>query len=225
MEVREWAKNEVKIACELERMYAGSDCDVTCYQSALEAFNNLIDDDPNGVSIELKKQILMRLIAGLPLSPISEENSTWDLFRIYEDKSREYLSSRFNRLHKIVYPNNTIEYKDYLRTICVDLDSVDGSFYYSRLVSDVINDLFPIKLPYFPSVRNYKVCCDTFLFDKTNGLFDTRAILNATTPDGDIVEINRYFADKNGVLEEIDESEYIRRKKLRVKNKQVEVRR
>ena len=67
MTLKEWAEKEVKIACEKENPdWDGKSFDYgcSCYQSALKAFNSLLDDEQSGCSFNLTKGILIRLLKG-----------------------------------------------------------------------------------------------------------------------------------------------------------------
>ena len=67
MNMKEWAEREVKIACKREnpdRKEGEWDYGCACYESALKAFNSLLDDGHSGYSIGITKQILNRLIDG-----------------------------------------------------------------------------------------------------------------------------------------------------------------
>lgn len=48
-------------------------------------------------------------------------------------------------------------------------------------------------MPYFPYDKPFKFYTETFLVDPKNGDYDTRGILYVICPDGERVEINRYF--------------------------------
>ena len=221
MSMKTWAEKEVEIACGLEREHSGIeepnwDYGSACYQSALKAFTSLLDDGHSGVSIIFTREALLRLIDHLPLTPIVDTEDCWSLAYNTGDGVQKYSCNRFGSLYKYVYPDGKVKYRDINRTICVDINSETKAPYYSNWVAEIIDEMFPVTMPYYPSKKQYKVCCDTFLFRKNGGDFDTRAILTVTTPEGEIVDINRYFAEKNSSgFEEIDYLEYVRRKKYR----------
>lgn len=75
MKMSEWAKREVEIACKKEnsdRKEGEFDYGCACYESALKAFNSLLEDGHSGYSIGFTKNILNRLIDGQPLTPIED---------------------------------------------------------------------------------------------------------------------------------------------------------
>lgn len=81
-----------------------------------------------------------------------------------------------------------------------------------------MSELFPIYMPYVPCDKPYKVYTEDFLTDSKNGDFDTVGILYVITPQGDRIEINRYFKDGESDdipgYAEIAKEEYLERKSL-----------
>ena len=80
--MKEWAEKEIEIACKRERNGNETpegewDYGCACYQSALKAFNSLIEDGHSGFSISLTKNILNRLIEGKPLTGIEDTDDVW----------------------------------------------------------------------------------------------------------------------------------------------------
>lgn len=68
--------------------------------------------------------------------------------------------------------------------------------------------------PYWPRSKGYLLHGEDFLIDPANGDFDTLGYFYMTDPDGNKIEINRYFAEKGeGPMVEIDFEEYCERKK------------
>ena len=77
MRMSEWAKREVEIACKKENPnWDGESFDYgcACYQSALKAYLSLCEDEHSGMSFSLTKNILVRLMEGNPLTPITDED-------------------------------------------------------------------------------------------------------------------------------------------------------
>ena len=68
--------------------------------------------------------------------------------------------------------------------------------------------MFPIEMPYFPTDKPYKVWEHELLTDRKNGDFDTKHIVSVTTPEGEVVVINRYFKETEDGWKEINENEY-----------------
>ena len=81
MSLKEWAEEEVKIACQKEnpdRKDGEWDYGCACYASALKAFNCLLEDEHSGFSIAMTKRILNRLIECKPLTPIEDTTDVWN---------------------------------------------------------------------------------------------------------------------------------------------------
>ena len=217
MSMQTWAEKEIEIACKREREASGVknddwDYGCFCYDSALKAFKSLMSDGHSGFSIGLTKHILNRLIDGKPLTPIEDTEDVWDdiIDRNDEEGYICFQCRRMSSLFKYVYADGTVEYKDIDRYYCVDINNTEV-MYYSGLVQRIIDEMFPITMPYFPE-EHIKVYCEDFLTDRKNGDFDTVGIFYAIKPDGEKVEINRFFKESEDGWEEIDESDFERRK-------------
>ena len=81
MSLKEWAEEEVKIACQREnpdRKDGEWDYGCACYEGALKAFETLCNQGHSGMSIGFTIQILNRLIAGKPLTPIEDTEDIWN---------------------------------------------------------------------------------------------------------------------------------------------------
>lgn len=226
MSMQTWAEKEIEIACKHYREASGVkggyiDNDdwayaCACYESALKAYKSLIEDGHSGFSIGLTKQILNRLIDGKPLTPIEDTDDIWSDISEYlpEEGRRSYQCKRMSSLFKYVYADGTVKYKDINRYYRVDINNTEVT-YRSGLVQRIIDEMFPITMPYFPG-EPIKVYCEDFLTDRKNGDFDTVGIFYAIKPDGEKVEINRFFKESEDGWDEIDEVEYNERKAIKL---------
>lgn len=222
MSMLDWARKEVEIACRKEnpdRKEGEFDYGCACYGSALKAFESLCDNGHSGFSIKMTQSILNRLIDGQPLTPIEDTDDIWDTCTWYDsDGSKVYQCKRMFSLFKKVYPDGTVKYTDSDRTYCVDINNPRNT-YGSGLGSRVIDEMFPITMPYMPG-KPIKVYREDFLTDKKNGDFDTVGVFFAITTDEHDqqrkVEINRFFREPEGDEErkwiEISGEEYEERK-------------
>lgn len=219
MNLYEWAKNEVEIAKKERKNEIDTDFDgiCACYDSALKAFKTLCDDGHSGTSIEFTQIILNRLIEGKILTPIEDTDDIWDVSDKNDEKT-SYRCKRMTSLFKDVYLDGTIKYMDVNRYYGIDEGETVG--YSNGLCAEIVDETFPIIMPYYPPATPYRVVTETFLFDPKNGDFDTRAILYIIDPDGKKHIIERYFAEKdNGSkFTKIDKEEYEMRKKNKYKN-------
>lgn len=222
MEMKDWAKREIEIACKHEnpnRKEGEFDYGCARYESALKAFNSLTEDGHSGLSIGFTKHILNRLIDGKPLTPIEDTDDIWEECKYFsrtDGKVQHYQCKRMSSLFKDVYSDGTIKYTDNNRVICVDLDNPNVGWH-SRITWDIVEELFPLTMPYMPSDKPYKVFCEDSLTDPKNGDFDTLAVYYILKPDGEKVTVNRYFKDGSTVYggwDEISLKEYKERKEM-----------
>lgn len=214
-----WAEREVEIACKHEapdREPGEWDYGCACYESALKAFRSLCEDGHSGFSISMTKFILNRLIEGKPLTFIEDTEDSWNDI---SDRSglhgeiANYQCRRMSSLFKYVYADGSVKYRDVNRFCGVNVDNPDVS-YHSGLIDRVMEEKFPITMPYFPESKPFRVYCEEFLTDRKNGDFDTVGILYAIKPDGERVEINRYFKEGEKDFIEIASCEYEMRRKM-----------
>ena len=229
MNLEKWAEKEIEIACKKEnpnRTEGEWDYGCACYESALRAFKSLLEDEHGGFSIAIAKNILNRLIDGEPLTPIEDTDDVWDKERsdIY-DEYTVYQCTRMSSLFKYVYDDGRVKYIDINRVIAYDVDEPDVT-YRTGLADAFINDMYPVTMPYMPCNKYFKICFETFLTDIRHGDYDTKAILYLITPEGETINVNRYFRKPESDLEEkhtyygwveISKEEYEKRKSRRIR--------
>ena len=125
-------------------------------------------------------------------------------------EKRNYQCKRMFSLFKYVYADGTVKYED------------NNHSYSSGLVRKIIDEMFPITMPYMPG-KPIEVYCEDFLTDKKNGYFDTVGVFYALkTENGkqEKIEINRFFrepeGDEEGDWTEISKEEYYERKERQI---------
>ena len=216
----EWAEQECRIACKKENPdfnFDSEDFDYgcSCYKSALKAYKSLCEDGHSGASFSFTRRILERLMSGHPLTPITDED-----FFIVQSKchfeSDKWLAEhglkseiqcpRMSSLFRRETLDGKVSYSDIDRAYCVNIENPSDT--YSSAMDRIVDEFFPITMPYTPEKGKYKVYCQSFLTDKRNGDFDTRAILYFITPDGKRVDVNRCQTEKNGKMVDITKEEY-----------------
>lgn len=216
----EWAEQECRIACKKENPdfnFDSEDFDYgcSCYKSALKAYKSLCEDGHSGASFSFTRRILERLMAGQPLTPITDE----DFFiahpecAIESDKwlaehglKSEIQCPRMSSLFRRETLDGKVSYSDIDRAYCVNIENPSDT--YSSAMDRIVDEFFPITMPYTPEKGKYKVYCQSFLTDKRNGDFDTQAILYFITPDGKRVDVNRCQTEKDGKMVDITKEEY-----------------
>lgn len=216
--MRDWAKNEVDILLGgssdkqgYNDRYASS-----CYMSAYKAYESLCNDGHSGMSFALTRDVLIRLLYSLPLSPIQDE----DFFRcempILQDNrtlEKQGLKSslqcpRMSSLFREETLDGKVKYKDVRRAVFVDIENNDSRWGCFSLLSKFVDDNFPIMMPYYPPVEKYVVYGRSFLVDKNLGDFDTISFLYIKMPDGKELDINEYYNDKGDGFKRITKEEY-----------------
>ena len=220
MGMLDWAKNEVDIACKREapdRKPGEWDYGCACYESALKAYESLINDGHSGLSWSLAKQILMRLMDGKPLTPIEDIPENWEESEGLNFGKNNYIQTyqctRMPSLFKYIDKNGKVTYRDVDRVVCRHTDS--DICYHNGLASRIVNEMFPITMPYIPADKPFIVDCYEFLIDEKNGDYDMICFTKLHKPDGEVIDVNRYFAERNGCFEEINHDEMNKRFKKR----------
>lgn len=208
-----WAETEIKMAREQELRNAKSSDDwkygVKCYDSAFKAFKSLLKDGHSGISISLTRQILNRLIDGKCVTPIQDIPEEWAQIR-ETNGAILYQCKRMSSLFKYVTPDGHISYSDSNYCYAVNVDYPDST-YHSSITSKIIHELYPITMPYIGFDSPIKVVGQELLLDPKNGDYDTVAVFYFISPDGQRVNVNKFFAQKNGVFKQISKSTYYRR--------------
>lgn len=205
----EIVRNNLKICPEEEK--GENNYILGCYESAFKAFKSLIDDDHSGLSISITKSILIRLIDGRPLNDIQDTEDVWNEVSGFSEDVKEYQCSRMSSLFKKVYPDGSVKYNDIDRAVCVNVDDTRDVFH--GYGCKILDEMLPIEMPYWPSSKKYKIYCKEFLYDEDGGDFDTLGVLYAISPEGEKINIERYFKDVKGTpgWVEINSDEYLYR--------------
>ena len=212
-----WAEQECRLACKKENPNFDFDSDdfdygCSCYKSALKAYKSLAEDGHSGMSFSFTRDILERLMRHEPLTPITDDDFEGGNY-LYPDErlasmglKSEIQCPRMSSLFRKETIDGEVTYHDLDRAYCIDMEKPSDTF--SSSASNIVDELFPIKMPYLPERGKYKVYVQTFLTDKKNGDFDTQGILYLITPEGKRIDINRYYTEKEGKLVEISKDEY-----------------
>lgn len=214
MSMSDWAKKEVELAkiIEAKDLKEGEfDYGGACYDSALKAFKSLTEDGHSGFSIGLTQNILNRLIEGKPLTPIYDTDDIWD--EVSYDKQNQYTMyqcSRMSSLFRYIYENGKVTYNDIDRCYCFNINEPDIRYIFG-LVTNIIDEMFPITMPYSPANERIKVCCEEFLYSPDGGDFDSVGILYVDDPDNKRINVSRYFKEEDNKWVEIEFTEHINR--------------
>lgn len=216
-----WAENECNVAKINADEYTSC-----CIDSALRAYKTLLEDNHSGMSMALTKDILNRLIDRKNLTPITDEDFKFKS-PMYDKSYLDYLKKRnikselqcprCTALFKTEYLDGEVKYSDVNRVICFDVNDEKRIPFSNGLATDIIDDMFPIALPYMPTKKLYKVYVEEFLTDVSNGDYDTVKYCYVYTPEYKLVYLNKYYKELNNKWVEIDETEYEHRKGMKIK--------
>ena len=219
MSLREWAENEVRLACEKEApdLKEGEwDYGCACYRSALKAYMSMLDDDHSGMSWSITRNILTRLMNGRVLTPIEDNDDVWkeSLWQGYDGR-KSYQCVRMSSLFKDVLPDGKVEYRDIDRVVIRIID--DRTTWHNGFISGIIHEMYPITFPYYPAVKPYEVFVKELLTEGREGEYDTLGLFYVIKPDGERVDINRFFKESDDGWEEISHEEFLARNILHLK--------
>ena len=218
MSMYEWAEQECRLACKKENPNFDFDSDdfdsgCSCYKSALKAYKSLVEDEHSGMSFSFTRDILERLMRREPLTPITDDDFKGGSL-IYSDEDlasmglkSEIQCPRMSSLFRKETVDGKVTYCDVNRAYSINVENPSDTFYCGR-ETNIVDEMFPIKMPYLPEKEEYKAYIQTFLADKKNGDFDTQGILYLITPEGKRIDINRYYTEKAGKMVEISKDEY-----------------
>lgn len=208
-EVEKWAEEEIRLACDTKDEYARA-----CYDSAIRAYKSLMKDGHSGASIRLTRRILNRLIDLKPLTEIEDVPEVWNdisMWKSDEGTVEQYQCKRMSSLFKDIYDDGTVKFTDVNRVSCIDIDCPIISWH-CHLGDNIVDELFPIEMPYYPATSPYKLYMEDFLLDPENGDYDTQGFFYLITPDGDRVEVNKFYKAQDDEWVEIGVEEYNDRK-------------
>ena len=194
MKMTEWAKKEVELFKEKQDDYGKLYAD-----SALKSFLSLVEDGHSGLSIKITQNLLNRLINGQPLQPIEDKDFVQDP-NMPQD-SEEYLKEnnlkseiqcpRMPSLFRYEHLDGKIEYHDVNRAYCFNIDNPHIT--YTSHLCKIIDELYPITMPYYPSVNKYKIAVENRLHDKSLGDYDLIRIAYIIKPNGNKKVVNRCY--------------------------------
>lgn len=215
-----WAEREVELAIEREHEFERKDAEEhvkkydpkgfsyggAIYKSALKAYRSLSEDGHSGMSWSFTGNVLMRLMKGRPLTPLKGTDDEWVKVAKYDDEDW-YQNRRCSSVFKCVNGDGTVKYTDNDYAVCIDDEN--GHTNHFGLLNNEVYSRWPIKFPYMPSERPYKVYDRTF--DSVNaerGCFNTVACLRIEEPDGTVHAVNKFWKEVGDHFEEITKEEY-----------------
>ena len=217
-----WAEREIEILKSKNKPESDEEFDYVgeCAESALRAYKSLMSDGHSGMSISITAGILNKLIKGQALTSIEDTEDVWNESGGYsneEEGIKQYQSNRMSSLFKYVYPDGTVKYSDIDRVTGINMAYPDAT-YTSGTLRDIVDEMFPITMPYSPKSKSYKIYTEDFLTDKSKGDYDTVGYLYMITPEGEKIELNKFYHEFNRheEMKEITKEEYEELKKRKI---------
>ena len=217
-----WAEREIEILKSKNKPESEEEFDYVgeCAESALRAYKCLMSDGHSGMSISITAGILNKLIKGQALTSIEDTEDVWNESGGYCDEEKgikQYQSNRMSSLFKYVYPDGTVKYSDIDRVTGINMAYPDSG-YTSGTLRAIVDEMFPITMPYSPKSKSYKIYTEDFLTDKSKGDYDTVGYLYMITPEGERIELNRFYHEFNRHenMKEITKEEYEELKKRKI---------
>ena len=217
-----WAEREIEILKSKNKPESDEEFDYVgeCAESALRAYKSLMSDGHSGMSISITAGILNKLIKGQALTSIEDTEDVWNESGGYsneEEGIKQYQSNRMSSLFKYVYPDGTVKYSDIDRVTGINMAYPDAT-YTSGTLRDIVDEMFPITMPYSPKSKSYKIYTEDFLTDKSKGDYDTVGYLYMITPEGEKIELNKFYHEFNRHenMKEITKEEYEELKKRKI---------
>ena len=131
---------------------------------------------------------------------------------------QHFQCKRMSSLFKDVAEDGTVTYSDVNRVQLINKESPDIPFR-NGFGTRLIDKMYPITLPYFPTDKKFKIIVEEFLTDEKNGDFDTVGYLQLILPNGEVVDLNGYFKDGPDGMIRIEQAEYEERKARRIDKK------
>lgn len=215
MSMYDWARQEVQLAkAELKRNKNDeAQYMIACYDSALRAYEKLINDDHTGMSFATTRGILENLMYEIPLMPIEDKEIMWNHVDYCGNES-VFQHKRMPSLFKMVNKKTgAVKFSDNDRILCKNPVDTSSAYFHSGFITRIIDGMFPIEFPYMPTKEKYIAYVTDFLMDPVNGDFDTMNLVSIKLPTGEVHQINLYYKEENSRWVQITQDEWIGRKK------------
>lgn len=157
------------------------------------------------------------MVDGLPLTPITDED--FDVStdsRCYENSDGTIVIQcpRMSSFFRDEKPDGSISYHDVNRQYCYNIEFPDDSFQCGE--ERIVDELFPITMPYYPTGKKFKIGIREFLCNPENGDYDHKSIEFVITPDNEKIIIGKYYREENRKMVEITKEQFELDKKQRI---------
>lgn len=163
--------------------------------TALEAYKIIGGRaDIPGYDVAYVMRLMEDLYNGFPLSPIEDIPEIWHEVWKTEDSTENkdtarsmavtYQCSRYSPLFKTVHNDGRIEFDDVSRCEGHDDEAPEGCTFTSGRIRKLVNQYYPITMPYTPPRKPYIVECRQFKYDENDNKndWDTQAFFFIKDP-------------------------------------------
>ena len=183
---------------------------------AMSIFKRMFDQKPSKQHIILVKGLLNRMTSELPLYPITMEDFNNTVASEIRDKLK-HTCARYEALTATKNSDGTgFTYSDSKRVVFYDqslinqeesssiVDILHSRANYPSIALKLVDDLFPITLPYMPGDK-YEVFGSSYSFKLAEGEPDLVEIDFIKTPNGQLVKVDQYYRKtRDGKYIEVD---------------------
>ena len=200
MKTIEWVRREIELACKNETEKCKTNPDyqegdeeygILCYKAAGELMEVFEEQGHSGYSAGITALIFKRLVDGLPLTPITDEDDQWMETPCLSYRGRtQYRHIRMSGLFKDVYEDCC--------TVIYDVDRVQVCYegyttsFLNSFVNQIVSEQFPIEFPY--TGETLKANCEEV--EGKKGYPSLKAIITVVKDDK-TYPVYRYFMEKN----------------------------
>ena len=149
----------------------------------------------SGMSHSITLKILKRLLDGKPITPITEDDFKGAKESILktDDGAKSYQCPRYPSLFKWVHADGNVSYSEVGRTVCFNIENTGD--WWEGCGSSIVDEMFPIKMPYSPPDGKYEVAIEHASHDKALGFSDMFKVVCIIEPDGKKVDVNRCYKE------------------------------
>jgi len=202
---------EYERACE-----CGNKVTKDALDDAVAMFRTVFSKPKSAQHLVLVKGLLNRITSGLPLTPITME----DFDNTVASEIRGELKHTCARYEGLTATKNSdgngFTYSDSRRVVFYDqslinqeesssiVDILHNRAHYPSIALKLVDDLFPITLPYMPGDK-YEVFGSSYSFKLAEGEPDLVEIDFIKTPNGQLVKVDQYYRKtRDGKYIEVD---------------------
>ena len=188
------------------------DYDVSYTKPILEILKRIVELSDKGCDMNKSIHIVKSLYDYRPIFPISDSD-----FTVPDEEKPGLVFGTYSYygITKCINPiTKEITYRDINRVRAIDDRKNDEFLLRNKLISDIIDDLYPIELPYLPSSNpRFIVHIDKYIINTFYNRFDLLNVKYGVDKLTDTkFEINRYFTKlgtiKRDEIKEITKEEF-----------------